>query len=149
MKVFLDTNIYLDLFQNRVDFFEDSAAIFDLAEDDKIEIVTSAVNIANIYYLLHNGKSKCMNEPEAAKVIRDILTRAMVSPVDTGVIESAFYSDFKDKEDAIQYYSALRSKSKYFITRDVCDYASATEIKIISPRDFLQLKEISRLQKSR
>lgn len=39
-KVFIDTNIVLDLIQKRVDFYEEAQALFTLAEKNKFNYLS-------------------------------------------------------------------------------------------------------------
>ena len=52
MKVLIDTNVILDVFCKRQNFYEDSAKIFKLCEIKKISGVISALTIPNIIYIL-------------------------------------------------------------------------------------------------
>lgn len=48
-------------------------------------------------------------------------------------------SEFTDKEDALQYYIALRHHSDYFLTRKTGDYKMAIErLPVLSPSAFLR-----------
>ena len=51
MRVFIDTNVFLDLLCRRESFFADSVKIFDLAVDGKITLLISDLSIANIRYI--------------------------------------------------------------------------------------------------
>ena len=48
MRVFIDTNIFLDLLCRRERFLADSLKVFDLAVDGKLELLISDLSIANI-----------------------------------------------------------------------------------------------------
>ena len=51
MKVFIDTNIFLDILCRREQFVDDALSIFDMAVDDRIELLISDLSIANIKYI--------------------------------------------------------------------------------------------------
>lgn len=51
MRVFIDTNIFLDLLCRRERFLADSLKVFDLAVDGKLELLISDLSIANIKYI--------------------------------------------------------------------------------------------------
>ena len=51
MRIFIDTNVFLDLLWKRKGFLDDSLRIFDLAVDGKFELLISDLSIANIKYL--------------------------------------------------------------------------------------------------
>ena len=48
MRVFIDTNIFLDILCRREQFVDDALSIFDLAVDDRIELLISDLSIANM-----------------------------------------------------------------------------------------------------
>jgi predicted nucleic acid-binding protein len=64
-KVFLDTNIIVDLFADRNPFSKYSIEIFKKAEEKKIILFTSVHSIATTHYLL----KKHLEE----KILRDVL----------------------------------------------------------------------------
>lgn len=53
-KVFLDTNIIVDLIADRKPFSKYSIEIFKKAEEKKIKLFTSSHSIATAHYLLKN-----------------------------------------------------------------------------------------------
>lgn len=57
MRVFIDTNVFLDLLFRREGFLADSLRVFDLAVDGKLEILISDLSIANIKYITRKDYS--------------------------------------------------------------------------------------------
>jgi predicted nucleic acid-binding protein len=50
----------------------------------------------------------------------------------------ALTSSFKDKEDALQYFTAQQNEADYFITRNVRDYKSHAEfLSVMTPKEFM------------
>ena len=47
-KVFIDTNVLLDLIMKRRGFYQDAKRLFDYCEQRSIKIYTSAISIATI-----------------------------------------------------------------------------------------------------
>jgi len=47
-KVFIDTNVLLDLIMKRRGFYQDAKRLFDYCEQKNIKIYTSAISIATI-----------------------------------------------------------------------------------------------------
>ena len=64
-----------------------------------------------------------------------------VAVVDEKVIDLSLVSDFKDFEDAVQYYSALLAKADCIITRNKGDYVD-DKIPILTSEEFLATVEI-------
>ena len=120
-KIFLDTNIVIDFLCEREDFYQSSAKIMTLADKRKIKILTSATSIANTYYVL----AKYESPKFAIEKIRKFMLLCSISKMDDTVIKKAINSDFKDFEDAMQYFSALASNCDLIVTRNEKDFKSS------------------------
>ena len=57
MRVFIDTNVFLDLLCRRERFLGDLLKVFDLAVDGKFELLISDLSIANIKYITRKDYS--------------------------------------------------------------------------------------------
>ena len=55
MKIFLDTNIILDVLVKREPYYIDSARIWTLIKEKSIQGYISAITINNFYYISKNG----------------------------------------------------------------------------------------------
>ncbi|MEB2783603.1 hypothetical protein U3A59_03005 [Algoriphagus sp. E1-3-M2] len=70
-------------------------------------------------------------------MISEILQRCIILSVGEFEIKSALQSDFKDFEDAIQFYIALTNPDiKGIITRNTSDYTHST-LPVYSTQEFL------------
>ena len=132
-NVFLDTNVILDFLGERAGFYEPAARILTLADLKKIKIYTSAVSIANTYYLL----AKYENHESAIEKIRKFNVLCTIATTDDEVLDKAINSNFKDFEDSIQYFSAIASGCNLIITRNEKDFKHAL-IPVMNPIGFLQ-----------
>lgn len=120
-KLFLDTNIVIDFLRERKGFYEASAKILTLADKKLVKIFTSPISISNAYYII----SKYENPQIALEKISKFKVLCKISIMDDEVIEKAIHSDFKDFEDALQYYSAIATKCDIIITRNEKDFKKA------------------------
>lgn len=120
-KIFLDTNIILDFLGEREGFYEASAKIMTLADKKKIQVYTSPSSISNVFYVL----TRYENSKIALEKIRKFKLLCSMSVMDDEVVEKAINSDFKDFEDAMQYFSALASNCNIIITRNEKDFKNA------------------------
>ena len=132
-KIFLDTNIVLDFLGEREGFYEPAAKILTLADQKKIQIYTSPTSISNTFYLL----SKFENTKIALEKIRKFKVLCSISVMDDEVVEKAINSDFKDFEDAMQYFSALASNCDLIITRNEKDFKNAL-IPVMNGESYLE-----------
>ena len=136
-KIFLDTNIIIDFLGEREVFYEPAAKIMTLADRKKIKIFTSPSSISNTYYLL----SKYENTKTALEKIRKFKVLCSISMMDDEVVEKAINSDFKDFEDAMQYFSALASHCDLIVTRNEKDFKNAM-IPVMNGESYLQTLKI-------
>ena len=67
MKVFIDTNIFLDILCRREQFVDDALSIFDMAVDDRIELLISDLSIANIKYITRSHGDRCLGIPRCPR----------------------------------------------------------------------------------
>lgn len=120
-KLFLDTNILLDLLARREGFYEEAARLFLLAEDGELSLSVSALTIVNTHYVLR----KQPPEKKARGVLRDIRMLVNVLPLDERLSDIALNSAILDYEDAIQYHTALKYQQELIITRNLKDFKSS------------------------
>lgn len=128
-KIFIDTNIIVDVLSDRKPYSSYSIPIFQKAEALKYQLYASSHSIATTHYLLKRYVSE--------EIIRDLLLKIMskiqVIPVDEQILKTAFLSKHKDFEDAIQIACALSiPKMDCIVTRNVKDFKLST-IPVYSP----------------
>jgi len=128
-NVFLDTNVVIDFLADRHPFSIDAARIFDLAIDGGIKIYISAVSYNNIYYILR----QLLSNNATIKLLEELADMSEITDVTADVIRKSLKTDFKDYEDAIQYYCALSIPAVDFIlTRNTKDFKKST-IAVLTP----------------
>ncbi|MCX6304593.1 MAG: PIN domain-containing protein [Bacteroidetes bacterium] len=133
-KIFADTDITYDMLANREPHYQAAARLFTLSDAGKIQIFISALTIANIHYLI----SKQLSSNEAKQIIRKFKLLVNIAPINEKIIDLALNSDFKDFEDAIQYYCALENDVEVLLTRNLKDYKKA-QIPVMTAQDFINL----------
>ncbi len=136
-KLFIDTDIILDIVLDRKTFFEDSSAVFQRFEKGEVLLFTSPSIIINAQYAGQRliAKEKCR------ATIKYLLNYFVILEANIRIIKKAYQSGFSDIEDAIQYYTATQDDNiDYFITRNIKDFKSGKEnISVKSPSQFLKL----------
>ena len=128
-KVFLDTNIIVDLIADRKPFSKYSIEIFKNAEEKKIKLFTSSHSIATTHYLL----KKYLEEKILRDVLYNLLDYVTVIAVDTDVLKKGLRSKHKDFEDSIQILCASTiEKIDCIVTRNTKDFRES-EILVLTP----------------
>lgn len=134
MKLFLDTNVVIDVIAAREPFVADSTAVFNLCETGKVEGIISALTLCTISYILRKYVTPGTMRAKL-QLFRNVLT-----PVDLSVslLDKALASSISDFEDAVQFYTAVYSEADYIITRNAKHFPS-NHIPVLSPTDYLAL----------
>jgi len=117
-KLFIDTNVMLDLLGERIPYYDSAAKLASLADKGEVTIVVSALSYATVSYFLtkFENRDKSQEKLRKFKVISDICA------LDESIIEKGLNSKFEDFEDSLQYFSALKSDCNLIITRNGKDF---------------------------
>ncbi len=134
-KVLCDINFILDIFLKREPFYRSAAEVFRKIEEHELKGYLCALSFPTLFYLL----TKELNREKALKTLEKIRIVFSVAPVDEKVIDMSLVSDFRDFEDAVQYYSAIHVRADYVITRNKADYRD-NQIPVLAPDEFLALE---------
>ena len=131
-NVFIDCDICLDLLAERQPHYEPAALLFTLADKGKVRLFVSSLIISNLHYIL----SRQFSPSEARRILNKFKILVKVVAVDDKIIGLALSSDFKDFEDAIQYFAALENNIQILLTRNLKDYRQA-RISVMTAEDYL------------
>jgi predicted nucleic acid-binding protein len=132
-KIFLDTNIIVDLLMERHYELDAINEIFILAGKEKVSLYISESIIATTFYILRKEKRI---DPLAA--FREMCKTMNVIPFSKDIL---YYSleKYEDKEDGLLYMLAHKAKMNYFITRNVKDFSfQFPSLPVISPTNFVK-----------
>lgn len=132
MKVFLDTNVMIDLIIKRMPFYTDIAAITTFADKGEIELFTSSLSFVNSFYVA----SKVNPKESVIETLKKFRIVCNVSVIDELNIDKSLISKFSDFENAVQYNSALHHNCDFIVTRDQKGFKNS-EIIVMNPTEFL------------
>lgn len=138
MRVFIDTNVLLDFYCQREDFYQNAASIFDLACNGNIELWISSISFVNFFYITRKEYSV----EQRYDILRGLMQICHVASIDKDVLTNALAEIIPDFEDMIQYHSARFVEADCIITRNVKDFATV-EIPVFTPSQFLSNRKIS------
>lgn len=132
MKVFLDTNVILDFYDSERGHYQPAAIVFDLAFRGKIELYVCGLSFVNAFFLLHGKYDKAL----LYEKMRVLYKLCNVTPIDKEIIKKALSQDYRDFEDAVQYYSSEAIEADVILTRDKKGFKDFNKPHF-SPSDFL------------
>jgi predicted nucleic acid-binding protein len=133
-KIFVDTNIIIDLLSKREFFYEESQELFSLADKNKLELYISALTFANAYCILGQN----LKIENSRKILRKFKVLVKVLPLNDKIIDLALDSDFDDFDDAIQYFTAIENDCEIIVTRNLKDFKNSN-LPVFTARQFLEL----------
>ena len=136
-KLFVDTNIVIDLLSRREPFFEEAAELFSLADKNQVELSVSSFTIANTSYAL----LRQMDSNKAKSVLRKLKLILKILPLDDKVIGLALNDDtFSDFEDGLQYFTAIEGDQELIITRNLQDFKNS-KLPAMTAKQFIETIE--------
>jgi len=137
INFFLDTNIVIDFLTDRKPFSSLAGKLFDYSEKGEVKLCLSAVSYSNIYYVVR----KVSSHKETIKILSRLEEMTEIIDTTSSTIKNAIDSEFKDFEDALQYYSAkLNTNINGIVTRNGGDFKHST-ISILTPEEAIRFVE--------
>lgn len=131
-RLFVDSDVILDLILQREDHFEDAQNLFGQYQLGKCSLHTSSIVLANMHFVIR----KLHDVKFANSAILFVNKHFKVIDANNEDVESSILSKFSDFEDGVQYFSGLRSKKiDVFITRNLKDYKHS-ELPVFTPRQW-------------
>lgn len=139
--LFLDANIFLDVFSTRMPFYPHAAKVLTLIERQQLKGYTSSLNFSNLFYII---RKQCSREVALAYLLQ-LASFTTILAVDEAIINSALHSSFTDFEDAIQYYTAKQHGIQFLLTHNTKDYIPVDTriIQVVTAEEYLALWKAS------
>lgn len=133
-RLFLDTNIVIDLLDKRAPFYEDAVRLFSMAYKHELHLIVAPITYSTASYILQKNR-----KPEEVRILlANFRQLSHVATVDERVIDDAIASSFRDFEDAVQYYAALKAKADVIITRNGKDF-ELSKIPVMTTKEYLAM----------
>ena len=135
LKLFIDTNIIIDLLADRKPFSNSAYIIFKEAKLNRWNLYTSSNSIITTFYILE----KQLNSNDANSAIETILKRLEIQDLTKKELFLALKSKTDDLEDSCQIECANKiGKVDYIITRDKKGFKNSM-IEILLPDELLNV----------
>ncbi|MBD3583909.1 type II toxin-antitoxin system VapC family toxin [Flavobacterium selenitireducens] len=131
-KVFVDTNIVIDLLAKREPFYKEAQDLFTLSDRKEIQLCISSLSFANAYYSI----AKHHKDVDARKYLSKFKVLVTVFSLEDKAIELALASDFDDFKDGLQYFVAMDNDADVIITRNKKDFKSS-KIPVLTAGEYL------------
>ena len=132
MRLFLDTNILIDVVADRQPWVREALILFELAKQGKLTLVTTDYSFVTIAYVTR----KLYPEEELRRLLKGLMRYVDVVEVGKEIISAALDGGWRDMEDHVQSLVAKRESADVIITRNEKDFA-LSDVRVLSPSGFL------------
>jgi predicted nucleic acid-binding protein len=133
-RVFVDTDILLDVLDQREPFYSSAAHLLSKADQKELRLLASALSFTTLHYLLRKKHTNVGSR----KILLRLKSIVQVISVGEKIIDLALTSEFNDFEDAVQYYCAIENKATTLITRNLKDYKHAS-LPVMTAEGFMKM----------
>ena len=130
MKIFIDTNVFLDLLLKR-ELYNEALEILDGVANGRWSGFVLDITVLNIDYV---AKKQMKNIQEFIQLLSGTFT---IVGADNAVIEEALSLENNDFEDSVQYIVAKNLACDVIVTNDK-NFVKNSEIEVLSSKRFLE-----------
>lgn len=130
-RVFLDTNILIDLAMER-ECRSEAEMIWELADNSIIDIFATTLSYANAAYVMRR-----LSSDERYARLHALTKGVAIVPLTKAHITKAIAHPTKDFEDMLQYQCARAANCDVIVTNNTKDFKEFCTIPIMTSREFL------------
>jgi predicted nucleic acid-binding protein len=121
VKIAVDANVLIDMFERREPHYLASAHVLSLIAVGNLSAIVPAHTVPNIYYVIRKIRGRQIAEDSV-----DWMLRSFVAvPPTTEIMRAARDLPMTDFEDAIVAVSAHLTDCDYIVTRDLADFVNS------------------------
>lgn len=130
-RLFLDTNIVVDMLEGREPFCHDAVRLFTMAYNKQVQLIVSPMTYSTASFLLRR------HGPEGVRnLLSNLRQLSRIAAANERTVDDSLASQFKDFEDAMQYYTALKAKVDVIITRNGKDF-STSKLPVMTAAEYI------------
>ena len=127
MKIFIDTNIFIDYFAMRMPFYNSAKKLLAVGFLGEYEMWSGASQLTDIFYLLTNAKeSERFTSQQAKEELKKLRQYVNICSLTQSDVDNALNSTWNDFEDACIYQCACKIKADAIITRNKKDFEKSS-----------------------
>jgi predicted nucleic acid-binding protein len=134
VRLFLDSDVLLDVLLERLPHFADSAAVLDHAVRRPGHAGVAWHSLANVHYLMDGG---------AEEFIGELLDFVEVPATGSAQLRQALELGFADLEDAMVASAAILFGAQIIVTRNTRDYRKSP-VRAVTPREAVKLLDLAK-----
>lgn len=137
INLLIDTGVMMDYLSERIPFADDSARLFQLGRSRSLRISATSSSFGTLFYILKKFNTK----KRLIASLKGLTEIVRIIKVNEESVLNALDSDWRDFEDASQYFSAIQYKSiEAIITRNTKDYKGSS-LPVLTPGEFIEARK--------
>lgn len=133
-RLFLDTNVLLDVLEKRPAFVADSLRVIGLAKSRKVHAAVSPLSLSDITYILRKSQ-----QATVLRFFEKLREAVEIAALGEWEVDAALAAAMPDFEDALQWQAARNWNASHFVTRNTSDFPSSQVIAVMSPAEYLAI----------
>lgn len=133
IKVYIDCNILIDWILDREPYSYYAAKIIEYTEERRIKSYVSVLTLANTYYII----TRELNKRIGKEFLKDSIKLFNIAEIPEEIIIEAINKPYKDFEDSLHYYTALKHNLEYIVTRNKKHFPRQI-IKLLDAEEFVK-----------
>lgn len=131
-RLFLDTNVILDVLEKRTPWFPEAFACLARIESRACAGAITALSLSDIAYL-----QKSTPPGTLVLTFKRLRSFLEIASMDGTTVDSALELGLADIEDSFQLAAALQWKATHLLTRNTKDFPKDATLQILTPSDYL------------
>jgi len=140
-KVYFDTNVIVDIFDEGRPFHDDSLLVMKtIFENEEIEVFINTDTLTNLFYILRSHIKLSFDDAlQKMTYIKESFTIVSIELAEIEqTLEICQRHIFKDYEDAMQYMCAMKAECSLIISNNPKDFKNAG-IEIVTSPELAQI----------
>ena len=134
MRLFLDTNILVDLLDNTREHFQSAALVFEGAKEGLLDVCISSQSITDCAYISRKKPYRVFRS-----AIKQIIPFVDILPISKDHLTKAISSDCPDLEDAALIACAEANLCDVILTSNKSHFKPYTKLIVNSPEEFVRI----------
>lgn len=132
-RLFFDTNVLLDVLEQRAPWFPDSTDCLACVRRGQAKGAVTALSLSDIAYIQKSAPPSALID--TFKRLREFLD---IAPLTANTVDEALALGLPDIEDSFQLASALAWGATHLLTRNLKDFPAIPSLIIQHPADYLR-----------
>lgn len=134
-RLFFDTNVLLDVLEQRAPWFPESAECLARVRRGQCAGAITVLSLSDIACI-----QKSISNEKLYAAFHQLRIFLKIAELDTAAVDAALARKLPDIEDGFQLSAALNWGATHFLTRNLKDFPQTEELIIQTPVDYLNLR---------